>query len=432
MSKDVAFFQSVQSGSFLQKLFPQTICIDEITMELGESEMKRVVSVSIVVMMLLMVAFNIQHLDARPGFSIGFYGVNYGIFQNSLVSCLKKLGYNVFAVDELSFKDADVVYIDYREPFLRPLTEKNLSDYVENGGSLWVAGEALGGAFLGVNIGTGGNSVYFDGSLSDPRVGTIEHPILQGVRSVVFPGVASLEVGENIQEIMRIEGKTMLAVGSLGRGKILWLIDTDVFGDFFLGYEDNSILAGNIAAWLCGARPPLRVANLSINPSQFNLRSIGEWITAYIELPQGYDVAEINVSTAMLNDTVPAEVTPTHIGDHNNNSVPDLMVKFNRTDLVNLIVSENVTFDNVTLSLTGLLYNGTQFMGNSVVAVSALMGDVNCDGQVSLPDLAALAIAYHSGPEDPNWNDNANFAPPWDAIGLSEVATLGAHYGQHY
>jgi hypothetical protein len=38
-----------------------------------------------------------------------------------------------------------------------------------------------------------------------------------------------------------------------------------------------------------------------IKPDTLNLVSNGNWITAYIELPAGYRVADINVSTIMLS-----------------------------------------------------------------------------------------------------------------------------------
>jgi parallel beta-helix repeat protein len=195
---------------------------------------------------MLTLAFNIQPVKARSDSTIGFYGMNYEVYRDSLVSYLKTLGYTVFAVDELNFTYADTVYLDYRNVY--PLTEEDLLDYVENGGSLWVGGEACGGAFLGVTIST--NSIWFVGSLSDPRVWIIEHPVLQDVRSIAYPAGAWLEITGNIQGIMRIDGKTMLAAKFLEHGKILWLIDSDIFGDYFLDDEDNRILARNIAAWL--------------------------------------------------------------------------------------------------------------------------------------------------------------------------------------
>lgn len=45
-------------------------------------------------------------------------------------------------------------------------------------------------------------------------------------------------------------------------------------------------------------------ATVDIHPKTLNLKSNGKWITVYIELPEGYEVSDINVTTVQL-DTVP-------------------------------------------------------------------------------------------------------------------------------
>ena len=60
-------------------------------------------------------------------------------------------------------------------------------------------------------------------------------------------------------------------------------------------------------------------ATVDIDPDTLNLKSKGKWITAYIELPSGYDVADIDVATVMLDDTVPAESRPSQLGDRDQN-----------------------------------------------------------------------------------------------------------------
>lgn len=82
------------------------------------------------------------------------------------------------------------------------------------------------------------------------------------------------------------------------------------------------------------------------------------------------------------------------------------------------------------MTITGRFLDGKYFEGTSTVKVSDLYGDINCDGTVSLADLVLLAKAYGSSFESPYWNDNANFAAPWDAIGLSDLVVLAKHYGE--
>jgi len=80
--------------------------------------------------------------------------------------------------------------------------------------------------------------------------------------------------------------------------------------------------------------PPEIPATVDIDPDTLNLKSKGRWITAYIELPEGYDVNDINVSTVRLNDTIAAEQHPAEVGDHDEDGIPDLMVKFDRRAVI--------------------------------------------------------------------------------------------------
>jgi len=85
-------------------------------------------------------------------------------------------------------------------------------------------------------------------------------------------------------------------------------------------------------------KPPAITATVDIAPKSLNLKGKGRWITAHIKLPEGYNVSDIDVSTIMLNDTIPAEPRPVAIGDYDNDSVPDLMVKFDRSAVISCIL----------------------------------------------------------------------------------------------
>ena len=132
--------------------------------------------------------------------------------------------------------------------------------------------------------------------------------------------------------------------------------------------DNNSIewqLPGNlfIRAIMSEVTPPVVTAIIDINPYTLNLKSKGKWITAYIELPEGYNVSDIDVSTIMLNDAVPAELHPTEVGDYDTDGIPDLMVKFDREDLVAIL-----SVGETTLTITGEV-NGTQFEGSDTIKV---------------------------------------------------------------
>lgn len=117
-------------------------------------------------------------------------------------------------------------------------------------------------------------------------------------------------------------------------------------------------------------------ATVDIDPDTLNLKSKGNWITAYVELPEGYDANDINTSTVLLNDTISAEVHPTGVGDEDNDGVPDLMVKFDRAEVKSYILAniELATLYqersmNITLTVTGNLNDETPFEGSDTIRI---------------------------------------------------------------
>ena len=156
---------------------------------------------------------------------------------------------------------------------------------------------------------------------------------------------------------------------SLGEEGVTIMVDSD--GD---GVFEQTFTAGS---QLTHDEFMLKTATfIDFNPDTLNLKSKGSVVTVYIEFPEGYDVADINVSTIMLNGTVPAELSPTAIGDYDNDTIPDLMVKFDRAKLISYILANvNVTqlieerSMTVTLTITGKLKNGTPFQGSDTIKI---------------------------------------------------------------
>lgn len=136
--------------------------------------------------------------------------------------------------------------------------------------------------------------------------------------------------------------------------------------------------ASGIGYHLISAPPiiPKLTATTNIDPDTLNLKSKGKYITCYIELPEGYDVNDIDVSTVMLNDTIPAKSHPTGIGDEDEDGIPDLMVKFSRPLVINYVESHidwskpertKPLIHTATLTITGTLYDGTPFEGSDTI-----------------------------------------------------------------
>jgi parallel beta-helix repeat protein len=106
---------------------------------------------------------------------------------------------------------------------------------------------------------------------------------------------------------------------------------------------------------------PTIKATVDVHPYSLNLRSIGKWITVYIELPEGYNVSDIDVPTVMLNGEIQTELHPTEIGDYDSDGILDLMVKFYRAEVIALL-----SVGEVTLTITGEV-KGTPFEGSDSI-----------------------------------------------------------------
>ena len=116
--------------------------------------------------------------------------------------------------------------------------------------------------------------------------------------------------------------------------------------------------------------PQVLPATIDIDPDTLALHSEGEMITCYIELPEGFDVNDIDVSTILLDDTIYAELEPTYIGDHDIDGIPDLMVKFDRQAVIDYLINIGVQDgDEVELTITGELFDGASFEGSDTIRV---------------------------------------------------------------
>jgi len=85
---------------------------------------------------------------------------------------------------------------------------------------------------------------------------------------------------------------------------------------------------------------PLTVsAIIDINPHTLNLKSKGKGITIRIELPKGCNVNDVDVSSILLNNTMSVKPRSVAIGDDDNDGISDLMVKFDRDDVISYILA---------------------------------------------------------------------------------------------
>ncbi|UCB60674.1 MAG: hypothetical protein JSW72_01020, partial [Candidatus Bathyarchaeota archaeon] len=112
--------------------------------------------------------------------------------------------------------------------------------------------------------------------------------------------------------------------------------------------------------------PPQEItAEIKISPQTLNSKSNGRWITVHIELPEGYNASDIDISTILLDEAVEPETTK-------GSEEGKLVVKFSRTAVITHIQdtydNTGSKFSNITLTITGEVA-GTKFQGSDTIRV---------------------------------------------------------------
>lgn len=127
---------------------------------------------------------------------------------------------------------------------------------------------------------------------------------------------------------------------------------------------------GSATAVVSGV-PDFVPATIEYGPETINLKSRGLWVTAYVELPSGYQPVDVALNTLAVTaiDGVPitplAVLTePNAIGDFDNDGIPDLMVKIDRGRLQSVL-----TPGMRNIRMEGLLGTGESITGERSVAV---------------------------------------------------------------
>jgi outer membrane protein assembly factor BamB len=92
--------------------------------------------------------------------------------------------------------------------------------------------------------------------------------------------------------------------------------------------------------------------SVDIAPNTLNFKSRGKWITAYIELADGWEVNDIDLASIRLNGTLPI-TGPSEVGDEDRDGIPDLMVKFDRQELIGMLKGTVETPGEVELRVSG-------------------------------------------------------------------------------
>jgi VCBS repeat protein len=175
-------------------------------------------------------------------------------------------------------------------------------------------------------------------------------------------------------------GTYSIYVSDNGAPYALW-VETSAQQDTFPGQDGHTYGFYSIARDLVGfeedPRSPLvadatitvvscsLVMGFDFTPSTLNLRAMGHWVTGYLEPPAPFTPGDIDIASIRLNGTVRVDSTATTaIGDHDNDGIPDLMVRFNR-GAVELTVSAG---DSVPVTVKGTV-GGQCFQGTETIRV---------------------------------------------------------------
>ena len=132
------------------------------------------------------------------------------------------------------------------------------------------------------------------------------------------------------------------------------------------GYETHMFFRMAITETNIWTAPKIVHVKAKVSPKTLNLRSRGKWVTCIITLPKGYKAKDVNLSTLMLNGTIPGMVVSKAKGSRY------LIVKFERNalmDLIDFIMKADDSMRKVCLTMSGRFKDGTSFAGTATVRV---------------------------------------------------------------
>ncbi len=128
---------------------------------------------------------------------------------------------------------------------------------------------------------------------------------------------------------------------------------------------------------LMQSRPESIACTIDIDPDTLNLSSKDKWVTCYIELPDGYDVMDIDGASVTL-EGIPAYIgaegwaragaNSGNIMDHDGDGILERMVKFDGAAVRGYLIGQGAS-GYVGLTVTGNLVDGPSFEGIDVIRV---------------------------------------------------------------
>ncbi len=112
-------------------------------------------------------------------------------------------------------------------------------------------------------------------------------------------------------------------------------------------------------------------ATLALDPKTLNVGSQADKnaVTAYIEFGSGYEADQVDVTSVRLRvgeREVCAQTRPVEFGDYDRNGIGDLMLKFNRQEVISAL---GTLTGDVSVKVTGKMLDGTAFESHASINV---------------------------------------------------------------
>lgn len=237
------------------------------------------------------------------------------------------------------------------------------------------------------NSGTDGVSAFWSTNPSNIEIGKIYtfQGTLKSIKSPLLLGSPIFKPGVKVGYERHIQ-KPMLTADSVTIADPDNIISATFTSrdevDWYPFYSDNwyDFWFNPRVSQITPPPPPFHVlapANVQIEPDTLNLKSNGKWITAYIEFPEVYDVNNIVVPTVLLktpSGDIPVDPnSPATVGDYDGDGISDLIVKFDRSIVIDHLGSTDVDATEIDqqfeLKIVGQLIDETQFEGTDTIRV---------------------------------------------------------------
>lgn len=162
-------------------------------------------------------------------------------------------------------QEADVILIGLPQAEFAVSEADVITRFVSNGGGLLLLGEAKFDYRYAepefINSLSRSFGVEFDEDTSVMLNYTSEiqgqvHPVFDGVEEVFWAASCSLIVKSPSVPLLEREGKCIMAYLEYGKGRVIFLPDSDFFLFPYIEYKDNRQFVDNILSWLSQPRGP--------------------------------------------------------------------------------------------------------------------------------------------------------------------------------